>query len=196
MDYIQQLRGYTPINDQEREDTRVILEYARQNPHNVLLRQNKVAHITSSGFIVNPSFTKSLMVYHNIRQIWAWTGGHADGETNLLKVALQEAQEETGAAGIRPLFPEIASVDILFQPGHYKNGEYVNSHLHLSVAYILACDECEAVRIKPDENQGVEWIPVEHFTPEFFKADPADAALYNKLVQKARAHRGATISLG
>ena len=34
------------------------------------------------------------MVYHNIYNSWSWLGGHADGETDLLAVALREVKEE------------------------------------------------------------------------------------------------------
>jgi len=61
-----------------------------------LLRDNEIAHITSSGFILNKSLDKALLIHHNIRNVWAWTGGHADGNSNLLEVAIQEAVEETG----------------------------------------------------------------------------------------------------
>ena len=34
------------------------------------------------------------MIYHNIYNSWAWTGGHADGNENLVEVALKEAEEQ------------------------------------------------------------------------------------------------------
>lgn len=188
MDYLAQMRQYLPLNEQEAADKRVMVEFAEQNPRTVLLRENEIAHITSSGFIMNPALTKSLMVYHTIRDTWAWTGGHADGETDLLGVALREAQEETGIQAVTPLFNSIASLDILFQPGHVKNGGCINAHLHLSVAYILVCGEDEALRVKPDENKGVRWIPVEEFGTHLFSKE--DLAFYHKLVGKARLQSG------
>ena len=55
-----------------------------------------MAHMTASSWIVNEDYTKVLMIYHNIYNSWAWTGGHADGDEDLLHVAVKEAREETG----------------------------------------------------------------------------------------------------
>lgn len=183
MDYRGQIGGFVPGSEQERGDQGIILDFIRQYPHNVLLRDNPVAHITSSGFIMNPSLDKVLLVHHNIRGVWAWTGGHADGNPDLLQVALQEAVEETGAP-CRPLSTHIASLDILPVFGHMKKGAYVSAHLHLSVAYLLVCDEGSSLRAKPDENTGVAWFKVGHFSPAHF--DASDVYLYHKLIKRAQ----------
>lgn len=57
-------------------------------------RTNAVAHLTASSWNVNHSRTKLLMIYHNIYDSCSWTGGHADGERNLLKVAQAEADDK------------------------------------------------------------------------------------------------------
>ena len=44
--------------------------------------------------------------------------------------------------------------------GHIKRGQYVSSHLHLNVTYLFEADPGEPLRVKPDENSGVAWIPV------------------------------------
>lgn len=49
-----------------------------------------------------------LMVYHNIYQSWTWTGGHSDGEADLLKVAIKELKEEAGVKKVVPITEEIA----------------------------------------------------------------------------------------
>ena len=94
--YVDEIRAYTPQNEQEAADQRLILEYIRLFPDNILTRDNEIAHLSSSGFVVNADGTRVLMAHHNIYRVWAWTGGHADGEGDLLSVALREAREETG----------------------------------------------------------------------------------------------------
>lgn len=178
------IAAYQPQTPQEKQDKQVILEAIRLFPDTVLLRGNPFAHLTSSGFVLNPSAEKALLVHHNILGTWAWTGGHADGDGDLLAVALREAEEETGAAGLRPLSKKIASLDVLPVPPHIKNGRFVNAHLHLSVAYLLVCDEAQALRCKPDENTGVRWFLQSEFTPDSFNA--ADLALYQKLFNRAK----------
>ncbi|WP_105616303.1 NUDIX hydrolase [Vallitalea okinawensis] len=184
MDFKEQIKEFIPDNDQERQDKKILVQYIELFPHNVLLRDNEIAHITSSGFIMNKALDKVLMVHHNILNTWAWTGGHADGDEDFLKVAIKEAKEETGIKKVSPLFDHIASIDILPVPGHIKNGQYVSTHLHLSVAYILIASEDEKLVVKEDENSGVKWIPVERFTEDYFNS--YDVYLYNKLIKKAR----------
>ncbi len=184
MNYIDEIADYIPKNEQEVQDKKVILDCMRLFPDNILLRQNELAHITSSGFIVNKALNKALMIHHNIRNTWAWTGGHADGNGNLLEVAVQEALEETGLCTV-PLSHQIASLDVLTVSGHTKRGQYVNSHLHLSVAYILLAEEDIAPTVKPDENSAVVWFPVEKISVETFAQ--RDVYLYTKLLGQARA---------
>ena len=101
------------------------------------------------------------MVYHHIYDSWSWLGGHADGETDLLAVAVREVKEEAGISEVHPLTEEIFSLESLTVDGHVKNGGYVSSHLHLNITYLLEADSEEAVSIKEDENSGVGW-----FSPE------------------------------
>ena len=191
MNYINSISEYVPANQQEHQDKKVILRFIDSFPNDVLLRSNEVAHITSSGFIMNNALDKALLVHHTIRNVWAWTGGHADGEADLLQVALKEAREETGVREIAPLFDSVASVDILPVYGHYKKGQYVNAHLHLSIAYLLICEDTQTLHICPEENSGVEWFSTDRFTNEYF--DDSDVYLYNKLIHRAKGHRGLPI---
>jgi len=184
MEYIRNIQQFEPANEQEEADKKVILRYIEQYKKDVLLRDNAIAHITGSGLVMNERLDKVLLVHHNLRNVWAWTGGHADGDGDLLHVAIKEAAEETGAVTINPLAHEIASLDILPVFGHNRRGCYVNAHLHLSVAYILICDEREALRPQLSENTDVAWFPADHFSEDHFEA--SDVYLYNKLIDKAR----------
>lgn len=184
MNFINQIIEYTPLNDQEKQDKKVILEYIEKFPHNILFRDNEFAHITSSGFIMNEALDKVLMVHHNIYGTWAWTGGHADGDSDLLHVAIKEANEETGVKELTPLTKNIVSIDILPVHGHMRRGKYVSSHLHLSIAYILIASEKETLIVNEDENSGVSWFPIDRFTMNYF--DSHDVYLYAKLIERAK----------
>ena len=156
----EQIKRYKPDNEQEEKDKTLILEWIRNND-NAFLRENTVAHVTASAWVVNKDRSRVLMVYHNIYDSWSWLGGHADGETDLLSVAIRELQEESGICHVRPVSEEIFSVESLTVDGHVKRGEYVSSHLHLNVTYLLEASDEESLSIKKDENSGVAW-----FTPE------------------------------
>ena len=132
MKYIQDIKNYIPVNEQESKDKEIIVDFINKN-EDVLTRKNEVAHLTSSGFIVNKNRDKVLMIHHNIYNSWGWTGGHADGDSDLLEVAIKEAKEETGIRNVRPIIDDICCIDILTVKGHIKKGKYVAPHLHLSV---------------------------------------------------------------
>ena len=184
MTIFEQLQAFTPFNEQEASDRRLMLQYAGLFS-DLLTRDNEMAHLTASCWIVNPDKTKVLLAYHNIFDSWAWLGGHADGETDLLAVALREVKEEAGIANVRPVSPDIYSLESLTVDGHVKKGQYVSSHLHLNVTYLLEADSDEAVSIKEDENSGVAW-----FTPEEALAKSTEpwfvTHVYAKLIDKLK----------
>ena len=135
--------------------------------------------------MVNADATKVLMAHHNIFQVWAWTGGHADGDPDLLAVALREAREETGVEHLRPLSPAIASLDILPVWGHVKRGKYVPAHQHLNVTYLLTADEGDPLAVREGENTRVAWLPADRLT-ELTNEWEMDH-VYLKLLDRARA---------
>ena len=177
------LLAYQPFNEQEEKDREVMLALLDTQP-DIFERKNRVAHFTASAWLVNQAHDKVLMIYHNIYHSWAWTGGHADGEGDLLSVALREAREETGVEHIRPLSPAIASLDILPVWGHVKRGKWVPSHQHLNVSYLLVADERDALQIREGENSRVGWLPAERLL-EYTNEWQMDG-VYAKLLARAR----------
>ena len=157
MSVYEDIARYEPFNEQEERDKAVILRFLEEND-DAFLRENLIAHMTASAWVVNPKRDKVLMVYHRIYDSWSWTGGHADGEEDLLAVALREVTEETGVTHVRPVSEDIFSLETVTVEGHEKRGEYVPSHLHLNLTYLLEADDTEALRVCEDENKGVAWF--------------------------------------
>ena len=184
MDLRRKLLAYVPCDEQEAADREMMLRAldALESP---LLRDNVFAHFTGSAWIVNPDRTKALMAWHNIYKTWAWTGGHADGEADLLSVALREAREETGLRDIRPVSEGIYSLEVLPVNAHVKRGKFVSAHLHLNVTYLLEADAAQPVRVKPDENSAVAWLPLQKAADN--REEPFMAVIYRKLNRKLEA---------
>ena len=157
MEIYEQIKAYRPWNEQERQDQVLILDFLRKNP-DAFYRTNLLAHMTASAWVVNPQRSKVLMVYHRLYDSWSWAGGHADGEEDLLAVALREVREETGVQRLRPVTENIYSLEILTVDGHEKHGRYVPSHLHLNLTYLLEAEEEQPLRICEAENSGVAWF--------------------------------------
>lgn len=160
MELREKIEKYVPYNEQEEKDKQTILKYM-DTFEDTLTRNNEFGHFTASAWVVNKERTKVLMIYHNIYKSWAWTGGHADGESDLLSVAVREVKEETGVENVKVLDDDIFSLEIVCVNGHIKRGKYVSSHVHLNVTYLLEVDENETLRIKEDENSGVKWVPID-----------------------------------
>lgn len=182
--WMQEIKQYKPYNEQEEKDKALILT-CMDAYDNLLTRENPVAHFSSSGFIVNKTRDKVLMIHHNIYNAWSWTGGHTDGETDFLGVAIREAQEETGVQEVKVLSEGILSLDVLPVPAHIKKGVYVSAHLHLSIAYLVEVDEEELLRVKPDENSGVKWIAIEELD-KYVDNEPDMLILYKKFLEKMK----------
>lgn len=182
MDYREIIRNYIPFNEQEKKDKEVMLKYIEKFP-DILSRSNDFAHFTASSWCMNESKTKVIMVYHNIFKSWTVTGGHADENPNLLEVAIRELQEESGLRQVKILREEPISIEAMGIKGHFKNGKYVNSHLHLNVNFLLEGKEEERLQIKEDENSGVQWVPIEKVL-EYSTEDWVKEYYYKKLFQK------------
>ena len=181
MNLCSMLEAYSPINDQEASDQRIMLA-ALKTLNNPLSRNNAFAHFTASAWIVNADKTHVLMAYHNIYKAWSWTGGHADGESDLLAVALKEAREETGIEHICPVTDEIFSIEILPVQAHTKQGKFISPHLHLNVTFLLTADDGQEIRCKPDENSAVAWLPL--CEAEKNREEPHMCIIYKKLNNK------------
>lgn len=179
---IQKIREYKPFNEQEERDREVLLRLL-SGAEDVYSRENLKAHMTASAWVVNEARDKVLMAYHNIYHSWSWLGGHADGERDLLAVAMREVREESGLARVAPVSEALFSLEILTVDGHEKRGRYVPSHLHLNLTYLLEADEHELLAVKPDENSAVAWFgreeAVEASSEPWFRA-----RVYSKLNAK------------
>ena len=181
MSWIDSIEEFVPFNEQERKDKKATLKYINMFD-DILKRDNEIIHITSSGFVINKNKDKVLMVHHNIFNSWSWTGGHADGNEDLLGVAMSEITEETGVKDIHPITDKIVSLDILPVLGHIRKGKYITSHLHISIAYLVQADDNEQVIIKPDENSAVKWIPISEI--DIHSNESHMKKIYNKIIAK------------
>ena len=160
----EQIEKYVPFDEQEEKDKEQMLEFIN-NYDDVLTRNNVMGHFSSAAFVVNKERTKMVVVYHNIYDAWIYPGGHADGEEDLLSVAVREVEEETGLK-VNVLDANMFAIQSLPVKGHVKRGKYVSAHTHFDVVYLLEADDTIPLVFREDESKGVKWIPFEEADDE------------------------------
>lgn len=178
----EQIQNYMPYDEQEERDKTQFLNFIDKFD-DVLTRDNIIGHFTASAFIINKSRNKMVVVHHNINDAWIHPGGHADGDENLLSVAVKEAKEET-ALDIKVLDSNIFAIWSGPVKGHIKSGKYVSSHLHFDVIYLMEADDSIPLIFNKDESNGIKWIT-------FDEAQSASAwylvrPIHKKLIKKLK----------
>lgn len=152
----EEIEKYVPFDEEENKIQEYMLKYI-DTFDDVLTRNNEFGHFASSAFVVNKEKSKMLVVYHNIYDAWIYPGGHADGEKDLLSVAVREVFEETGL-DVKVLDDSIYAISADPIIGHVKRGKYVPAHTHLGVIYLMEADDKKPLIFRQEESQGVKWI--------------------------------------
>lgn len=159
MNLRQEIENYIPFNEQEKKDKEQFLRFI-DTFDDVLTRDNIFGHFSASAFLVNKKRNKMIVVYHIINDGWIYPGGHADGDDNLLSVAVREVEEETGLKA-KILDENIYAIQSAPVKGHIKSGKYVSSHIHFDVLYLMEADDRSPLKYKENESKGVKWISFE-----------------------------------
>ena len=69
--YREDIAAFVPRTPAEAADKEQILYYVNQYADTILTRENRLAHITASGFILSADGQWVLMAHHNIYKVWA-----------------------------------------------------------------------------------------------------------------------------
>lgn len=117
-------------------------------------RSHLPGHVTGSAWIINAANTHTLLTHHRKLDAWLQLGGHADGEADILAVALKEAEEESGLTTFHLPSPEIFDLDIHLIPARPDTP----AHLHYDVRFLLQTTGDETFTISP-ESHNLAWVP-------------------------------------
>ena len=110
-------------------------------------------HITASAWLLNTDATQALIMHHTKLDRWFQLGGHCDGESDVLAVAIKEAQEESGIMNIVPVSGEIFDIDIHLIPARKHEPE----HYHYDVRFLLKVVGDKQV-VQNSESKELRWI--------------------------------------
>ena len=136
-------------------------------------------HVTASAWIVSHDHQQFLLTHHRKLGRWLQLGGHADGDSDVQRVALREAQEESGMARFDCVARSdgfaLLDVDIHGIPA--RPGE--PAHDHFDLRFLLAAQPDQPLRIS-EESTDLRWFP--HGQME----EIANEASLLRLARKAR----------
>ena len=151
---------------------------------NIFDRECTQAHLTGSALVFNPENNTVLLHNHKKLNKWLQFGGHADGDTNISKVALKEAQEESGLKDLKFFNPQknavVEPVDIEVQTIPENKG--VAQHLHLDFRYLITTTATELPTPEKHESQELHFFTFSELNTISEKIDPA----LHRLIEKAK----------
>lgn len=136
----------------EAATVRETLHFVETHPH-CLSRQCASGHLTGSAWVVSPDRRQTLLTHHLKLEKWVQLGGHADGDGDLLAVALREAQEESGLTAVRPVSAELFDVDRHWIPDRRNEP----GHFHYDLRFIFEADPADALAIS-SESKTLAWV--------------------------------------
>ena len=139
-------------------------------------RELESGHVTGSAWIVSPARDAVLLTHHRKLDRWLQLGGHADGDSDVLRVALREAHEESGSDAIHPVHDRIFDVDVHEIPARGREP----AHFHYDVRFLFEADPCEEL-VLSSESKALAWVPLE----ELARLDVDRSVL--RMADKARA---------
>lgn len=117
-------------------------------------RRLAIGHLTGSAWLVSADGARVLLTHHRKLDRWLQLGGHADGDADLARVALREAEEESGLSGLA-VEPEIFDLDRHEIPARANEP----AHWHYDVRYVVKASGSEDF-IVGDESHALAWCNI------------------------------------
>lgn len=148
------LDEYDPIDEGELKTKFKIIDFVNDN-RDCFFRTNASGHVTGSCWLVDNNGQDVLLTHHKKLNKWVQLGGHADGNPNILDVAMREAREESGIGGIVAIDGRIFDVDIHHIPQHKD----VGPHFHYDIRFALSAPH--RIFDVSHESHALAWVSIE-----------------------------------
>jgi 8-oxo-dGTP pyrophosphatase MutT (NUDIX family) len=154
------LRRYLQRWPEDRPRVAPVIHFVRTHEA-CLERTCPEGHVTGSAWILSPDHRYVLLTQHRKLGRWLQLGGHADGDSDLFRVALREAREESGMRVFRPLpeesDPVPLDVDVHGIPAHGDEA----AHSHFDVRFLLEAAPGQEL-VASDESLMLRWVERAH----------------------------------
>lgn len=151
-------------------------------------------HVTASAWIVSHDLDRCLLTHHRKLDRWLQLGGHADGDPDVVAVALREAEEESGLRGFEVLSRDQtgrpAPLDVDVHPIPARGSE--PEHEHHDIRFLLRAPAGQDL-VQSEESIDLGWFSwarLRHLADEaslLRMADKAEALLAS--IDAAGRHR-------
>lgn len=150
---IEKLQKYQTSDEIEELDRIKILKFIESH-EDCFERSQTSGHITGSCWLEDYEGTKFLLTKHKKLGFWLQLGGHADGDSDIIRVSLKEAHEESGLKNI-----ELVSADI-FDLGAHLVPSYQNipAHYHYDIRFLLRASNLNEKISMSDESTDLDWF--------------------------------------
>ncbi len=148
------LSEYAAGNPGERACSERFAAFVRAHP-SCFSRTLAPGHVTGSAWVVHPDGEQVLLTHHRKLDIWVQLGGHADDDPDPARVAMREAVEESGLAGLEFVAPSIFDLDIHRIPARGTEPE----HEHFDVRFAIRATTDTGYRVSP-ESKALAWVPI------------------------------------
>jgi 8-oxo-dGTP pyrophosphatase MutT (NUDIX family) len=145
------LKDHEPATALEERMRRRIVDFVEKH-RDCFERTQLLGHVTGSAWILDSSREFTLLVHHARLDKWLQPGGHCDGDSDVMGVAVREALEETGLK-VKPVSKLIFDVDAHDIPAR-KNEP---AHVHYDVRYVFEASRNGGIVVSP-ESRDVRWV--------------------------------------
>ncbi len=115
------------------------------------LRSKLDGHFTGSAWLVSADGRRVLLTHHRKLDRWLQLGGHADGDADLSRVALREAEEESGLTDLS-VESGIFDLDRHWIPERNE----VPGHWHYDVRFVIRAIGSEEFVVS-EESHALAW---------------------------------------
>lgn len=153
-DLLGELAAYVPADARERAMAVELTAFVAAHA-DCFERTLAIGHITASAWVIDAAGTHALLTHHRKLGRWLQLGGHADGDSDVRRVALREAREESGLCGIRFATRAIYDLDVHLIPARPDEPQ----HRHYDVRFAFVADRAAALTVSPESHE-LAWLPV------------------------------------
>ena len=148
------LDGYLKTFPAERENVEQMVSFIESHT-DCFERSLSTGHITGSAWLMDENYARALLTHHRKLDRWLQPGGHADGQSDVLAVAMREAEEESGLREIEPVSDSLFDIDIHLIPARGNEAE----HFHYDCRFLLRSVGSDQYSVS-EESHDLAWIPL------------------------------------